>query len=139
MCIRDGCGAEPTRCGAVRACACARRRCGGPAGVARDGLGWAALCPLRPGLLRTGVAGRSGEPWRLTLSAWRAGGITLAALALLVRMAPEVFAGHTLLLHVDWVPDIGLHLGFRLDGLALMFALLIAAISSPENARCIVV
>lgn len=91
-------------------------------------LGVVVLLPLLPGLLLTWLAGRSRAPWRRTLSAWLAGGITLAALALLVRMAPEVFAGHTLLLHVDWVPDIGLHLGFRLDGLALMFALLIAAI-----------
>src|SRR5690606_30901600 len=36
--------------------------------------------------------------------------------------------GRTLLMHLDWVPDIGLNIGFRLDGLSLLFALLITAI-----------
>ena len=35
-----------------------------------------------------------------------------------------MFAGNTLLAHTDWLPAIGLNIGWRLDGLALMFGLL---------------
>jgi multicomponent K+:H+ antiporter subunit A len=39
-----------------------------------------------------------------------------------------VFGGQVLLAQADWLPAIGLNLGLRLDGLALMFALLITGI-----------
>ena len=35
-----------------------------------------------------------------------------------------MFAGNTLLAHTDWLPAIGLNIGWRLDGLALIFGLL---------------
>jgi multicomponent K+:H+ antiporter subunit A len=86
------------------------------------------LLPLVPGVLASYLVGRSSAPQRRRLSAWVAGCVTVSALALLCVLAPEVFSGRTLLFHVDWVPDIGLNIGLRLDGLALMFALLITGI-----------
>ena len=88
------------------------------------------LLPLVPGVALCWLAGRSADTHRRRLSAALAGLITLAALALLLALAPSVFAGQTLLLHADWVPDIGLNVGLRLDGLALMFALLITGIGA---------
>jgi len=54
--------------------------------------------------------------------------VTGTAFALLLMQAPAVFAGQTLLAGVKWVPAIGLNAHFRLDGLALMFALLISGV-----------
>lgn len=93
-------------------------------------LAFVVLLPLVPGVLLTWICGHSFAPFRRSLAAWVAGGITLTCLALLLALAPAVFAGQPLLLQAEWVPDIGLNLGFRLDGLALMFALLITAIGA---------
>ena len=60
--------------------------------------------------------------------AWAAAAVTAAALALLCSLAPAVFDGQTLLTQQPWVPAIGLDANFRLDGLALLFALLITGI-----------
>ena len=57
-----------------------------------------------------------------------AGLVTLSALVCLAPMAVEVFAGHTLVQRWDWMPQLGLDLSFRLDGLGLLFALLILGI-----------
>jgi multicomponent K+:H+ antiporter subunit A len=86
------------------------------------------LLPLVPGVILTQAAGHGNSEGRRRAAAWIAGGITLSALALLLAMAPAVFGGQTLLVQWPWIPDIGLNLGFRLDGLALMFALLITAV-----------
>ncbi|MBC5784783.1 monovalent cation/H+ antiporter subunit A [Ramlibacter sp. USB13] len=86
------------------------------------------LLPLLPGVVLAWTAGRLPAPRGKRASAWAAGLVTLASLMLLAALAPAVFEGRTLLLHLDWVPDIGLNIGFRLDGLALMFALLITGI-----------
>lgn len=85
------------------------------------------LGTVLPVLLDRGTAG-SAPARRRARVAWCAGGITLASLALLLAQAPAVFAGRTLLEAYEWVPQIGLALGFRLDGLALMFGLLITGI-----------
>ncbi|WP_332814486.1 monovalent cation/H+ antiporter subunit A [Ramlibacter sp.] len=86
------------------------------------------LLPLVPGVILTWAAGRSFAPSRRRLAAWIAGAVAATCAALLLALAPQVLAGHTMLLHVPWVPDIGLNIGLRLDGLALMFALLITGI-----------
>lgn len=52
----------------------------------------------------------------------------LLALLLLLQMAPAIFAGQVLEQHFQWIPLAGLALTFRLDGLALLFALLILGI-----------
>ncbi|MCE3271696.1 MAG: NADH-Ubiquinone/plastoquinone [Ramlibacter sp.] len=91
-------------------------------------LAFVVLLPLVPGVVLTYVTGRSMQPARRRLSAWVAGVVAGLALLLLLQMAPAVFAGQTLLLHLDWLPQAGLNLGFRLDGLSLLFGILITAI-----------
>lgn len=61
-------------------------------------------------------------------SAWSAAGVSAVALWLLLAQLPQVFAGDTLLLRYDWLPALGFSLALRLDGLALLFALLILGI-----------
>ncbi len=61
-------------------------------------------------------------------SAWAAGLVTLASLALLLPETGAIFAGQTLVARLHWLPQAGLDLAFRLDGLALLFALLILGI-----------
>ena len=58
-----------------------------------------------------------------------AGGVALAVVAVLLLQAPMVFAGQVGAdAGAEWVPAIGLNADLRLDGLALMFALLISGI-----------
>jgi multicomponent K+:H+ antiporter subunit A len=61
-------------------------------------------------------------------AAWAAGGVALLALAQLFPAMAGVFAGHTTVEHITWIPTAGLDLAFRLDGLGLLFALLILGI-----------
>ncbi len=61
-------------------------------------------------------------------SAWAAGAVTLASMALLAPLAPLPFAADTLIQQQDWMPALGLNLAFRLDGLSLLFAGLILGI-----------
>jgi len=88
------------------------------------------LLPLLPGVVVTYALGRGASRWRRGGAALVAGAVTVAALAALLALAPAVFGSHTWLFHADWVPDIGLNIGLRLDGLALMFALLITGIGA---------
>ncbi|MGT0149240.1 hypothetical protein ACT691_04100 [Vibrio metschnikovii] len=43
---------------------------------------------------------------------------------------PQVTAGHSLLFYYDWIPSLGISLDIRLDGLSLLFALLITGIGT---------
>ena len=61
-------------------------------------------------------------------SAWVAATVTVFALALLAPSMALVFAGETLIQSWSWIPAIGLEFAFRLDGLALLFAILILGI-----------
>ncbi|MCG8393514.1 MAG: monovalent cation/H+ antiporter subunit A [Pseudomonadales bacterium] len=63
-----------------------------------------------------------------TLLALGAGLLPATALALLYNPARQVFAGETLRTTLDWVPSLDLSLAFRLDGLALLFAILVLGI-----------
>lgn len=54
--------------------------------------------------------------------------VTLLALAFLAPSIAMVFAGETIIQSWAWIPAIGLMFAFRLDGLALLFALLILVI-----------
>ena len=47
-----------------------------------------------------------------------------------IRLAPQVAAGQELLFQSEWVPSLGVNLSFRVDGLSLLFALLITGIGS---------
>ncbi|GKT11436.1 MAG: multicomponent K+:H+ antiporter subunit A [Thiomicrorhabdus sp.] len=61
-------------------------------------------------------------------SAWVAAGVTVLALAFLAPAMALTFAGETLIQSWTWIPAIGLEFAFRLDGLALLFALMILVI-----------
>ncbi|HQT31225.1 MAG TPA: monovalent cation/H+ antiporter subunit A [Thiobacillus sp.] len=61
-------------------------------------------------------------------SAWAAGAVTLASLAVLLPLFALPFGGDTLVQQHDWIPALGLNLAFRFDGLALLFAGLILGI-----------
>lgn len=50
------------------------------------------------------------------------------ALFLLFRQAPAVFSGQVIATSFEWIPQAGLEVAFRLDGLAWLFALLILGI-----------
>jgi multicomponent K+:H+ antiporter subunit A len=50
------------------------------------------------------------------------------ALAYIVSILPAVLSGNVITEYVEWIPSIGLSLSMRLDGLALMFSLLILGI-----------
>jgi multicomponent K+:H+ antiporter subunit A len=86
------------------------------------------LLPLLPGTALCFWSGRVESRTRRALTAWLAAAVTAAALALLLSMAGAVFDGQVLLSRTAWIPAIGLDANFRLDGLALMFALLITGI-----------
>ncbi|OGA78189.1 MAG: monovalent cation/H+ antiporter subunit A [Burkholderiales bacterium GWF1_66_17] len=79
---------------------------------------------MLPLLLGTAATFWLGSKSRL-LTACAAGAVTAASLALLLSHAPAVMAGETVRNVWAWVPEIGLALTFRLDGLSLLFAGLI--------------
>lgn len=51
-----------------------------------------------------------------------------ASLAMLLSWLPEVLAGETIVQRFSWIPSLGLDIGFRLDGLGWLFAVLITGI-----------
>ncbi len=61
-------------------------------------------------------------------SAYAAAGTTLAAVLLLLPSIGEVMQGATLIWQYDWLAAAGLTLSFRLDGLGLLFSLMILGI-----------
>ena len=66
--------------------------------------------------------------WGRLHAAWTAGAVTLLAVIGLLPLAGAPFAGQTLVQRLSWMPAVGLDLAFRLDGLGLLFALLILGI-----------
>lgn len=60
--------------------------------------------------------------------AWATAAVTAASLVLLLLLSPPVFDGAVLQVGWQWLPQLGLNLTFRLDGLALLFGLLITGI-----------
>jgi multicomponent K+:H+ antiporter subunit A len=68
-------------------------------------------------------------PPRLRLQpAWISGLTTVVGLALLLAQGLPVYQGAVLIDQWNWIPEIGLSLAFRLDGLALLFGELILGI-----------
>jgi multicomponent K+:H+ antiporter subunit A len=61
-------------------------------------------------------------------SAWAAAAVTLASILWLAPSLHLPFDGTTLVQQHEWIPALGLQFAFRLDGLALLFALLILGI-----------
>jgi len=64
------------------------------------------------------------------LAAGIAGAVALGALALTLALGPAVLAGEVQRWSVAWLPALGLDFGFRMDGLAWLFALLITGIGA---------
>ena len=81
------------------------------------------LTPFLGAALAAGVS-RLGQRH----AAWMAGAVTLTALAWLLPLASAPFAGQTIIQRFSWMPAAGLDLAFRLDGLGLLFVLLILLI-----------
>jgi multicomponent Na+:H+ antiporter subunit A len=73
-------------------------------------------------------------PWLTHRLPQRAGWVLmlapLAAFAWLVSQIPLVAGGEALFETLDWVPALGIQLSLRLDGLSLLFALLISGIGA---------
>lgn len=61
-------------------------------------------------------------------SAWSAALVTIAALLMLAPAVLPVFRGETIIQTWEWIPSIGLYFAFRLDGLSLLFTLMILII-----------
>ncbi len=81
--------------------------------------------PLLAGTILTSWSGNHVSPHYRLRTALAAGAVTAVSLGLLLAQAPLIMGGGTLLEFTRWVPEIGLNLGLRLDGLSFMFALLI--------------
>ncbi|MDO9165809.1 MAG: monovalent cation/H+ antiporter subunit A [Rhodoferax sp.] len=86
------------------------------------------LLPLLAGTLLTGWSGAFPTPTHRARTAWLAAVVTGASLMLLLWQAPTIMGGTEITAFTSWVPEIGLNLGLRLDGLSFMFALLITSI-----------
>ncbi|MGB3608951.1 MAG: monovalent cation/H+ antiporter subunit A [Cellvibrio sp.] len=63
-----------------------------------------------------------------TLCAFSASAAPLISLGILLYHLPVIFAGDTLFYHQEWLPLLGMNLSLRLDGLSMMFGLLITGI-----------
>ncbi len=90
-----------------------------------------SLAVLLPLVLGTGLClwlGSVESPLRRRATAVLAGAIALAVLALLIGLAGPVMDGQVLLTQAEWIPAIGLNANYRLDGLGLMFGLMISGI-----------
>jgi multicomponent K+:H+ antiporter subunit A len=80
--------------------------------------------PLVAGTTLAVLAGRRSA----TAAAWALAAVTAAALALVLLALPGVLAGEAPAALWHWVPELGLNVSLRLDGLAALFAILILAI-----------
>jgi multicomponent K+:H+ antiporter subunit A len=76
------------------------------------------------GALLPGLMIRRGR----TACALATGGVTLTTLGLLVTHLPAVLRGEGVQTRIDWLPTLGLNATFFLDGLGLLFAILILGI-----------
>jgi multicomponent K+:H+ antiporter subunit A len=84
---------------------------------------WVPLLPLI-GTLVPLLTERFGR----TACAWMTAILPAAALLIVLNLAPGVLAGQTIKSSLPWIPMLQLDLAFRLDGLGLLFALLILGI-----------
>lgn len=84
-----------------------------------------ALAPIAGAALLAFVAKRQRRT-----DAWLAGAVALLVFAAMLATAPAEFGREVLRWSVDWLPALGLKLGFRMDGLAWLFTLLITGIGA---------
>ncbi len=85
-----------------------------------------ALIALLPffGALLPGLLIRSGRD----VAALACGSVTLTALIGLCVQIPAVLSGAVVETRIDWIPSLGLNANFRIDGLGLLFGILILGI-----------
>jgi multicomponent K+:H+ antiporter subunit A len=83
------------------------------------------LSPFAAAAAMSGVANTHRKT-----AAWLAAAAALLGCAMLAATASEVFGGQVLRWSVQWLPALGLQFGFRMDGLAWMFALLICGMGA---------
>ena len=76
------------------------------------------------GALFPGLTIRAGKNTCAAVSA----AFTATALLLILLQAPAVLQGEVIQTRVDWLPQLGLNANFMLDGLGLLFSLLILGI-----------
>ncbi|MDB5370585.1 MAG: monovalent cation/H+ antiporter subunit [Roseomonas sp.] len=62
------------------------------------------------------------------LEAWLAGGVALLCLVMVWLCYPAVASGEVVRFEIPWAPDLGLNLVLRMDGLASVFAAMVAGI-----------
>ncbi|SFU83673.1 monovalent cation/H+ antiporter subunit A [Halomonas korlensis] len=84
---------------------------------------WIALLPLFGSLVPAFTARRGRRECSLATAV-----LPAVALLLMLFQVPSLAAGEMLRFSVDWLPSLGLELAFRLDGLSLLFNLLILGI-----------
>ncbi|MBZ5486588.1 monovalent cation/H+ antiporter subunit A [Halomonas aquamarina] len=84
---------------------------------------WIALLPLL-GVLVPALTAQRGR----TLCSLATGIVPAIALLLTLMQLPGLLDGEALRVSVPWLPELGLELAFRLDGLSLLFNLLILGI-----------
>ncbi|TCK07119.1 monovalent cation/H+ antiporter subunit A [Marinobacterium mangrovicola] len=84
---------------------------------------WVPLLPLL-GTLVPLFSERFGR----TACAWMTAILPAAALFIVLNHAPDILSGQTHFSSLPWIPALGLELSFRLDGLGLLFSLLILGI-----------
>jgi multicomponent K+:H+ antiporter subunit A len=91
-------------------------------------LAFCVLLPLVLGTLLCLWCGRSPTAARRAGTAALAGAVALGVLATLLVLAGPVMEGQVLLTQAEWIPALGLNANYRLDGLGLMFGLMISGI-----------
>ncbi|WP_221795815.1 monovalent cation/H+ antiporter subunit A [Oceanobacter mangrovi] len=84
---------------------------------------WILLLPML-GIMAPLITARMGR----TACAWATAIAPFAALVILLRQTPKIFAGEVDTWWQEWIPSLGLNLSLHLDGLAYLFALLILGI-----------
>ena len=92
-----------------------------------------ALIAVLPfiGALLPGLLIRSGRD----VAAISCGAATFIALLGLCLHIPAIMAGEVITSRIEWLPSLGLNANFRIDGLGLLFGILILGIGLLINPR----
>jgi multicomponent K+:H+ antiporter subunit A len=68
------------------------------------------------------------ERYGRTLTTVATGSVMALSLALLIPLFSVALSGEAMIAHYDWLPSFGFNLAFRLDGLGMLFSILILGI-----------
>lgn len=83
------------------------------------------LAPFAAALLATTISRETGKA-----AGWILAIVPAALFAILTTTVPDIAAGRPVRLALDWIPALDLRLSFLIDGLSLVFALLITGIGT---------